>query len=71
MDRNMLRRRLAVAEAHLAGVERSLARQRNLIEELESGGHDSEEARRLLRIFEQLQAAHIADRDRLGGELSE
>jgi hypothetical protein len=69
MDRNMLRRRLAVAEAHIAGGERSLARQRNLVEELESSGRDSEDARRLLRIFEQLQAAHIADRDRLRREL--
>jgi hypothetical protein len=71
MDRIMLRRRLAIAEVHIISGERSLARQRSLVEELESGGHDSEDARRLLRIFEQLQAAHIADRDRLRRELGE
>ena len=61
----MLRRHLAIAEEHIANGERILARQRNVVEELESGGHDSESARRLLQIFEKLQAGHIADRDRL------
>jgi hypothetical protein len=69
MDRNMLRRHLAIAEEHIASVERSLARQRSVVQELESGGHDSESARRLLQIFEKLQAGHIADRDRLKREL--
>jgi hypothetical protein len=43
----------------------------NLIAELERDGHETVEARALLETFEELQAQHIADRDRLRREVND
>lgn len=45
-------------------------RQREIVAELERDGHDVSEARKLLVQFEELQAMHVADRDRLIDELA-
>jgi len=44
---------------------RAIARQRDIIAQLRSGGLMSANAEGILRVLEQTQAAHIADRDML------
>lgn len=65
----MLRQHLAQAERHVAEGERRIARQRELVAELARDGHDTDQATQLLRQFEELQALHVVDRDRLRKEL--
>jgi len=60
---------LAQAERHVAQGELHLIRQREIIDELERGGHDTASARDLLLKLEETQALHIADRDRIRAEL--
>jgi hypothetical protein len=69
MDRAILEEYLALVEGKIADVERHIARQRELIDQLERDRHDTREATELLDQFEHLQAQHIADRDRLRQEL--
>ena len=57
--------RLERAERHVALGQRHVTRQRELITELKAGGHDTKLSEQLLQVFEELQALHIADRDRL------
>lgn len=61
----MLEQHLQLAAKHVAEGKQHLADQRELICRLERDGHDATEARRLLKQFEELQAMHTADRDRL------
>jgi hypothetical protein len=70
MDRVMLKQHLAQAEEHIVRGERHLARQRELVSEIERHGRDSDQARRLLLQFQEMQALHIADRNRLLKELN-
>ena len=70
MDRAMLEDHLKHAEEHISLGEHHLAHQREVIETLRRDGHDTTTAVDLLATFEQLQAAHIADRDRIMKELS-
>lgn len=65
----LLRDHLAIAERHVASGNRVVTRQRRLVSKLEADGHDTREAQALLARFEDLQALHIADRDRLIDEL--
>jgi hypothetical protein len=71
MDREMLKRHLAEAEEHIATGDKNIARQREVIAQLERDGRDTASARTFLHEFEQLQARHIAERERLLRELSE
>jgi hypothetical protein len=71
MDREMLKSHLAQAEEHIATGDKNIARQREIIAQLERDGHDTASARAFLREFEQLQAMHIAEREQLLRELSE
>jgi hypothetical protein len=71
MDREMLKRHLAQAEEHIAMGDKNIARQREVIVQLERDGHDTASARNFLREFEQLQPMHIAERERLLRELGE
>jgi hypothetical protein len=59
------------AEEHVVVGAKNVARQRDIIAELERNGQDTTQALALLAHFEQLQAMHIADRDRLLEELHE
>jgi hypothetical protein len=68
MAQAVTERQLTEAVAHVALGERTIARQRRMIARLESDGRDSTTARELLAKFEDAQAMHVADRDRLVGE---
>ncbi len=70
MDRVMLLDHLAQADGHVAQAERHLIEQRKLIDQLERDGHDTVAALDLLRTMEESLAAHIADRDRIRGEIA-
>jgi hypothetical protein len=70
MDRATLGQHLAQAERHVAEGEDHIARQRQIIDELASGGHDLKVARELRAHFEDTQMLHLADRDRIRGELA-
>ncbi len=69
MQLKMLEEHLAQCERHVALGERHLSRQREIIAELDRGGHDSTKARELLVIFGETQAI-VAHRDRLRDELA-
>ncbi|BDV33716.1 hypothetical protein SS37A_12450 [Methylocystis iwaonis] len=69
MERAILEKHLAEAEARVTLGARHLEQQRALILRLESNGYDSAEAKALLRLFEELQVEHVAHRDRLRSEL--
>jgi hypothetical protein len=70
MDRAMLERHLLQAERHVLEGERNVARLRGVVAERQSQGLDARQAIDLLRQFEELQATHIAERDRLRNELA-
>ncbi len=65
MDRIMLLEYLEMAKRHVAQGERHIAEQTLLLAELERDGHDADEARRLLKNFEDAQRMHIEHLDRL------
>ena len=69
VDRSLVKQHLAQVEHHITGSERHIARQREVILELERQGHNTAHARYLLARFEELQGLHIADRNRLREEL--
>lgn len=69
MNRESLIAHLQQVERHVAEGERHLERQRQLVEELERDGYPSKTSRILLDLFEQLQAEHEADRQRLASKL--
>ena len=66
----MIADHLAQAERHVAEGQDHIKRQRELIAERQRYGDDTREAQRLLDNFIALEAAYIADRDRLRRELA-
>jgi len=70
MDRAMVERHLTQAERHVPKGEQHVIRQRKLVAELESDGHDTTNALELLHQFEELLVMHIADRDGIRAELA-
>jgi hypothetical protein len=71
MDEVMIRDHLALAEQHVAQGERHIAEQRARIDELERSGADTTTAKEVLSVFQQTQTMHLADRERLRGELEQ
>ena len=71
MNRLLALEHLAQAERHVAEGERHIIEQRARIAEAERGGLNTTIAKELLRTFEQTQALHLADRERVRAELSE
>ena len=69
MERAMILDHLALAERHVREGEQHVSKQRALVGELKRDGHDTATAIRLLKEFEEVQAMHVADRDRLLAEL--
>jgi hypothetical protein len=69
MDHEMLKRDLAQADAHIKTGYENLALQRQVIAKLQRDGHDTTAARATLDQFEELQAQHLADRQRILREL--
>jgi hypothetical protein len=65
----LLQRRLAQVERDVAGSERAVARQRNIIVMLERDGTNATTARELLVCFQETLEAHVTDRDQLRREL--
>jgi hypothetical protein len=70
MDNALWKEHLAKAEQAVADSERHIARQKELIAELERDGHSGQAARELLAQFESVQAVHIAHRNRLRRDLN-
>ena len=70
MSRQTLTRHLAQAEAAVALSRKHIARQHEIIAELEQVGHDAVTAKALLVVFEATQALHIADRDQIAAEIA-
>jgi hypothetical protein len=62
---------LAIALRNVAQVQRIIAHQHAIITSLERDGLDTSQARAALLQLEELQAIHVADRDRLKKELPE
>jgi hypothetical protein len=69
MDRAVWEEHLARTEWQIVEAERRVARQREIVEELERAGRRATAARGLLAAFESLLAMHLADRKRLRKEL--
>jgi hypothetical protein len=69
--RQMMVDHLKQAQLHVALGEKPIARQYDIISELERDGNnsDADQARELLATFEEMQEEHIAHRDRLEREL--
>jgi hypothetical protein len=68
-DRDTLQQRLAQTEGYMAMSKGHIASQREFAVGLLRDGHDASQALALLLRFEELQQLHVADRDRLRGEL--
>jgi hypothetical protein len=69
MDRAVWQEHLAQIERQIVEAEKRVARQREIVEQLEGDGHRATAARGLLAAFERLLAMHLADRQRLRREL--
>jgi hypothetical protein len=69
MDRAIWQEHLAQAERHAVEAYDRVARQREIVAELECSGHQTTAARGMLAAFERLLAMHLADRNRLRKEL--
>jgi len=70
MDRAVLHQRLAKTEDQIANGLRHIARQREVIAELESNGRPADHAKYLLAGFELLQTARRDSRDWLLEQVS-
>jgi hypothetical protein len=71
MPSAQLLKELQEAERYVAEGEDNLRRQRQLISEMELGGHDASVAKDMLTLFERVQVVHVVTRDRLVRELEE
>jgi hypothetical protein len=69
VDLMMARRHLAQAQRAVALGRSHIARQSEIVAELERGGHDARTAKQLLATFRDLQVQHEAHRDRLLSEI--
>ena len=69
MDRRLKLAYLVRARQHVAAGEEHIARQTELVAELERDKHDASEARRLLAKFIVMQSLHIDGLERLEAEL--
>jgi len=70
MDRLMWQRHLAIAERHVGAARGHISHRRQIVAELEQGGHDTTMAKAILTQLEAMLKLHIEDRDRLQADLS-
>ena len=70
MDRALIISYLQAAEDQVANGQQHIADQCDLISTLERTGHHATSAIARLRLMEQTQTQHIANRDRLRAELA-
>lgn len=68
-DTKPLQQRLRMAEQHVARGNELLQHQQDIVDELERDGHDTRQARSLLRTLAETQEMHIVDRNRLRAEI--
>ena len=66
----MWEQHLAIAERHVIASQHHVARQRQIVFELERDGHGATTARALLAEFKTSLKLHVEDRDRLKADLS-
>jgi hypothetical protein len=66
----LLQEQLHQAEERICSGEHYIATQVAIVSRLERDGHDATKARRVLAILAELQAMHVADRNRLSKELA-
>jgi hypothetical protein len=71
MQKATIQEHLALAREHIEQGEKSIERQRRVVADLQNDGHAASQACKLLTQFQELQALHIADRDRLERELAD
>jgi hypothetical protein len=71
LNRRIMEMALEQAKRHAASGEVDIARQRGVADQLERHGHDAKLAWELLQTFEQLQAMHVAEIERLIRELAQ
>ena len=69
MDRVMQIRNFEEAERHVVDGARRIARQERLIAQLDRHGHNTFEARRLLKNFRTSQKLHLEHRSRIVKQL--
>lgn len=69
MDRETIESELARAEEYIAFGREKIARQRQLIAELDMDGHDATKARKELTKLEVAQRLHVEHRDALTNRL--
>jgi hypothetical protein len=69
MDRAVWEEHLAQTEWHIVEAEKRVARQREIVAELERDGRRATAARSRLAAFERLLAMHLSDREQLRREL--
>jgi hypothetical protein len=69
MDRAALERSLSLTENNIAECEQRIAKQREVIVELEAEHRDTTEETLLLEALHHLQCAYVTIRDRLRAEL--
>jgi hypothetical protein len=69
MDQTVLLKHLGKAESYVGRGQRRLNRQLRIVSNLERGGRDSRRPRDLLRLFENILAMYLAQRDRLRNQL--
>jgi hypothetical protein len=70
VDRGLALQHLAKAEQHVVDGEGHVRNQRKIVARIEQWGHDPTESKRLLALFEELYAGHVAYRDQLADEVS-
>jgi hypothetical protein len=71
MHLRLIREHLAEAEHHVALSDKHIARQIEIIDELERGGHSTHLALDLLDTYRALRATHVAHRDFIRKELGQ
>ncbi|HZR72622.1 hypothetical protein [Bradyrhizobium sp.] len=71
MDLRLIWDHLAEAERHIALSDKHIARQIEIIDELERGGHPSLLARDLLRTYRMVRDNHVAHCDVIRRELEQ
>ena len=69
-NRPVIERDVALAKAHVVKGAELVRQQRELVTKLEANGRDATEAKKLLALFEQIQALHLGDCDRWLKELA-
>lgn len=71
VDRELARQHLELANKHVAEGQRRIEAQLALVAKLGRDGHDTTQAKGLLRQFEETLALQIQTRDRIVQELGE